>query len=142
MGRTSPGTTYRITAAGRLALESWLGQRSTPLQVESEGLLRVFLADRARLGDIRTSVGAMHEDALAALAQLATMARQWQAGEAPFPERGPTNAIAMRLVADLHRTITRWAEWADGAVDRIAEGAGSARGVAAEVYADVATEPR
>jgi DNA-binding PadR family transcriptional regulator len=133
-------TTYRITTAGTSALQAWLRQRGAPLQVESEGLLRIFFADQAGLDEMRASVVVMREDARTALAQLAEMAAAWETNEAPFPERGGTNAVAMRLVADVHRTVARWADWADGAMDRIERGPDSAIGLADEVYADVATE--
>lgn len=52
----------------------------------------------------------IREDATAALGQLGSMAAQWELGQAPFPKRGPTNAIRMRLVTDPHRTIAQWAD--------------------------------
>jgi PadR family transcriptional regulator AphA len=134
------GTTYRITATGQRAFHTWLKQRAVPLQVESDGLLRVFLTDHTQLGDIRASVTVMHDDARAALGRLAVMAAQWEIREMPFPERGPTNAIAMRLVTDLHRTIARWAEWADRAIDQIEHGQEPALQLADEVFADIATD--
>lgn len=82
----------------------------------------------------------MQDDARAALGQLAAMAAAWETGQAPFPERGGTNAVAMRLVTDVHRTVADWANWADGAIDRIERGAEQASRLADEVYADVATE--
>jgi DNA-binding PadR family transcriptional regulator len=133
-------TTYRITASGRRALVDWLSQQPTPLQIESEGVLRIFFADQSGLAAMRASVHAMHEDARAALAQLAAMAQQWETAQMPFPERGPTNAVAMRLVGDLHRTVANWADWADGAIDQIERGPDSARQLANEVFADVATD--
>jgi DNA-binding PadR family transcriptional regulator len=132
------GTTYRITAAGRRALREWVGERPTPLQLESEGLLRLFLADPTRLGDFRSGVGAMGDDAALALGQLAAMAAQWETGEAQFRERGPTNAVVMRLVADVHRTVAAWAEWADDAVDQIESGPEPARRLADEVFGEIA----
>jgi hypothetical protein len=68
------------------------------------------------------------------------MAAQWESGEAQFPKRGPTNAIPMLLVTDLHRTIAVWADWADAALDRIDASEESARQLADEVYGDVATD--
>lgn len=133
-------TTYCITTAGTSALQGWLRQRAAPLQLQSEGLLRIFFADQAGLDEMRASVGAMQEDARAALGQLGAMAAAWETGQAPFPERGGTNAVAMRLVTDVHRTVADWANWADGAIDRIERGAEQASRLADEVYADVATE--
>lgn len=68
------------------------------------------------------------------------MAAQWETAEMPFPDRGPTNAVAMRLVTDLHRTVANWADWADRAIDQIEHGSDTARQLADEVFADVATD--
>jgi hypothetical protein len=118
-----------------------LGERPAPLQVESEGLVRAFLAGPRRLDDVRTNVAAMGEDAHVALSELAAMARGWTTGEAPFRERGPTNAVTIRLIVDLHRTVATWAQWAAGAIEQIEAGDESALALADEVYADIATGP-
>ncbi len=133
-------TTYRITAQGRRELRGWLGTRGAPVQLESEALMKLFFAERDGTQMMRSSVEVMRADARTALEQLGSMAAQWESGQAPFPERGPTNAIPMRLVADLHRTIVQWADWADAALDRIAVSGESARQLADEVHFDVAKD--
>jgi DNA-binding PadR family transcriptional regulator len=132
------GTTYHITRDGRAALEIWLDERPAPLQLESEGLMRAFLAGPDRVDHVRANVEAMGEDARHVLEQLAGMAREWLAREAPFGERAPTNAVTIRLVADIHRTIIDWAQWARTALDEVEAGGAAALGVADEVYADIA----
>jgi hypothetical protein len=84
----------------------------------------------------------MQDDARTALGQLAAMTSQWGTSDAAFPERGPTNAISMRLITDLHRTIARWAEWAGGSIDRIEQGEDSAMRLADEVFSDIARDDR
>jgi hypothetical protein len=84
----------------------------------------------------------MRHDAPAALGQLAAMARQWETGDAPFPDRGPTNAISMRLITDLHRTVARWAAWAGDSIDRIEQGEDSAWRLADEVFSDIARDDK
>lgn len=111
-----------------------------PAQLESEALLKLFFAERDGIQVMRDSVETMREDARAALGQLGSMAAQWEAGQVPFPKRGPTNAIPMRLVTDLHRTIAEGTDWADAALDRIAAGEEPARQLADEVYVDVAKD--
>jgi DNA-binding PadR family transcriptional regulator len=134
------GTTYRITAAGRRALHEWLAQRGAPLGVESEALLRLFFSDQLGGDAMRAHVQSLREDAEASLAQLGAMAAQWEAGDVAFPDRDATNAVTMRLVTELHRTVARWADWAGGAVAQIERGAAPARRLAEKVYADIATE--
>jgi hypothetical protein len=103
--------------------------------------MRAFLAGPRRLADVRTNVAAIGDDAHVALEQLAAMASEWNARTAPFRERGPTNAVTIRLVVELHRAVAHWAEWAEGAIERIEAGDESALALADEVYADIATGP-
>jgi DNA-binding PadR family transcriptional regulator len=135
------GTSYEITDAGRTAFEAWLGERPAPLQIDSEGLVRAFLAGPGRLADVRANVVAMGDDARAALEQLAAMAGEWSARTAPFRDRGPTNAVTIRLVVELHRAVAGWATWAEGAISRIEAGGESALALADEVYDDIAADP-
>lgn len=131
------GTTYTITKAGRRALGEWLREPSAPLLFESEGLMKTFFADQAGLDVMRGQVTAMGNEARAALDRLAEMARQWTDGTAPFRDRGPTNAVSMRLVTELNRTVAEWAEWAQGAIKQIERGAAPARRLAENVFADI-----
>lgn len=103
-------TVYRITAAGRRALQAWLGTTSAPTQIESEPALKLFFADQAP-SSLPALVKAIRDDADNALAQLADQASHASA----FPERMKTNILSMRLVADIHAALRQWSEWAEGA---------------------------
>lgn len=107
---------YEITDEGRQALREWLGEPSSPPRIELEPCLRVLFADQ---GD--------HEDALRAIAVLRSWAqdhidsesellRQYQAGEAPFPDRLHIAALGARFISDLFHTITAFADFAEAEV--------------------------
>jgi len=133
-------TVYRITPQGRRALRGWLVERGAPLQVESEGLMKLFFSERAGTEAMRAGVEAMRADARSALRELGAQAAQWESGERPFRERWPTNAVSMNLVAELQRTVLDWADWAGEALDRIDTGPESAGALADEFYRGLAQE--
>jgi DNA-binding PadR family transcriptional regulator len=109
---------YRITPAGERAMRAWLAAPSAPAQIESEGALKVFFADRSDAEKLRATIQGMRDQAAESLRQLAGMAAQ----ESEFPERMRTNVLSMRLIADIHQALHRWAVWADGAVDVLENG--------------------
>jgi PadR family transcriptional regulator, regulatory protein AphA len=107
---------YEITDQGRQALREWLAEPSRPPRIELEPCLRVLFADQ---GD--------HEDALRAIAVLRSWAqdhidsenelvRQYQAGEAPFPDRLHISALGARFISDLFHTITEFADFAEAEI--------------------------
>jgi len=112
------GTTYTITAAGRAALRSWLGEPSGATQIESEAALKLFFADQAGSAELRATVEGIRAHAAAALAELAGMA----GGASEFPERVATNVLSMRLITDLHEAMHAWTDWAAGAVNVLEKG--------------------
>jgi DNA-binding PadR family transcriptional regulator len=105
-------TTYAITPAGRKALRGWLRTRPAPPVLESEVLVRTFFADAGRPDDLIAALEAAREDARTAQHDLAELAQTWLDESAPFPERASVGAVAMRFVADFHRMIEEWTEWA------------------------------
>lgn len=133
------GTTYRITAAGRRALQAWLATPSQPARLESEGALKVFFADQSGLDDARATITGIRAAALDALDRLAAMAQGNLDGESPFPERGPTNVLSMRLVAEVQRTLADWADWAESAVEVLERGnAAAVQRQTRAAFADIA----
>ena len=133
-------TRYRITGSGRRVLRDWLAEDSPPLQVESEGLLKLFFSEQAGTSSMRAGVQAMRRDAVAGLGTLGEQAASWEAGRRPFPDRAATNAVSMSLVAELQRTVVRWADWAQDALDRVEAGPDSAAEFAEEFYSNLAAE--
>lgn len=111
-------TVYRITAAGEQALRGWLEASSAPTQIQSEALLKLFLAGREDASRMRAAVAELGEDAARVLAEFATMA----SGTSQFPERMPTNVVSMRLMAEMYAAMLRWAQWADEALGVLEHG--------------------
>ena len=105
-------TTYAITPAGRRALREWLRTPPAPPVLEAEVLVRTFFADSGRQQDLLASLEVAREQAVAAQAELATMARSSLDGQAPFPARAAVGALGLRFVADFQRLLETWAEWA------------------------------
>jgi DNA-binding PadR family transcriptional regulator len=106
--RTS--TVYRITAAGRRALRTWLAAPSTPTQLGSEPMMKLFYIDQAP-EQMRAVIESIRTDAAEVLTQLGAQAST----DSAFPERMPTNVLSMRLVTDVHAALVEWSEWASGA---------------------------
>jgi hypothetical protein len=96
------------------------------------------LAGPRRLGDVRANVEAIGEDARRALDDLATMARQWLSGEAPFRERGPTNAVWCGSSPICTAPSPSGPKWAHASLEQIQAGGESAMALADEVYAGIA----
>jgi len=105
-------TTYAITPAGRKALRDWLRTAPAPPTLEAEVLARAFFADGGRTQDLLASLEVARAEAVATQRELAAMAQTALDGTAPFPERASVGALAMRFVADFHRLVEQWAEWA------------------------------
>ena len=116
-GRRS-STVYRITSAGEVALRGWLETASTPPQIQSEALLKLFFADRGDAALMRAAVAELGADAARVLAELAAMA----SAASQFPDRMPTNVVSMRLMTEMYAATLRWAQWAEQAVGVLEHG--------------------
>lgn len=105
-------TRYQITDAGRRALREWL---ATPCQapvLESEPLLRVFLAEH---GSKASLVDALHEIrgwAAEKLVEDARIARGYLDGQGQFPARIPQVTLVGRFLSDFALMTYQWSQWA------------------------------
>jgi len=106
------GTTYAITPVGRQALQEWLRTRPGPPVLEAEVLLRSFFGELGRQQDLAAALEAARIQAIGTQRELAEMAKSRLDGSAPFPERTGVVVLTMRFVADFHRLLEQWAEWA------------------------------
>jgi PadR family transcriptional regulator, regulatory protein AphA len=111
-------TVYAITGAGQQALRDWLGRPSGDTAIVSEAALKLFFADQATPEQMRATVTGMSADAARAIDDLAAMASR----ESQFPQRMDTNVLSMRLIAEIHRAVLKWAQWAEGGVDVLEAG--------------------
>jgi PadR family transcriptional regulator, regulatory protein AphA len=109
-----PRTVYAITDHGRAALAQWLAAPSQPpaVTLESEQLLKVFFADHGSKQALVATLAGMRAWAQDQLAEHAAVARAYQAGLGPFPERAAVLALTGRFLADFAEMVNRWADWA------------------------------
>lgn len=110
-------TVYTITAEGRRALAAWLAERASPPALESEQLLKVFLADHGTRQDLLRTIAATRDWARETAAVDAAIARSYLDGDAPFPDRAGLNTLVGRYLSDVSAAVERWAEWAGAVVE-------------------------
>lgn len=93
-------TSYRLTPAGRQALEAWLRSGEIPsYELRDEGLLRLFFADELSVAQLRGQVRLMsqrHEHTA------------WRLREIEPRVRRPANLLTLRLGLDLHAWTAGW----------------------------------
>jgi PadR family transcriptional regulator AphA len=105
-------TIYAITPRGRKALQAWLRTQPAPPVLEAEVLLRSFFAEFGDRQDLLAALETARTQAIETQRELAVMAQSRLHGAAPFPERTGVVVLAMRFVADFHRLLADWAQWA------------------------------
>jgi PadR family transcriptional regulator AphA len=111
-----PRTVYSITPSGRRALRRWLSAgQPDALALESEALLRVWLAHHGTKPDLLDAIDAVREQAQATLARGAEIATE-HLEHGPPPERAHVNALVFRFLWDFNQMLTRWADWAHAEV--------------------------
>jgi DNA-binding PadR family transcriptional regulator len=111
-------TEYAITAKGRKALRSWLGEPSAPPRLESEALLRLFFAEHGTKEDLLATLAELEAHALALREQAVGQAAEYLTGEAPFPERLHILGLVGRFTLDHTALLMEWARWARAEVER------------------------
>ncbi len=107
-----PKTVYAITAAGRRAMRTWLGQPSAPPALEFEAMVRVFFADAGTLEQLRATLEQVGSEAQQRQVELRSMIAASEAGSYEFEGRLPVNALALRFQIDHERQLETWAAWA------------------------------
>lgn len=106
-------TVYSITPAGMDALRSWLEQGSNPPALEFEGLLRVILADRGGLDELRSTLQTIVDQSARSRDQFATLAEQMlDESTRVHPERLHLMAVANRFMVGHFCHLHAWAMWA------------------------------
>ena len=84
--------------------------------LEAEVLLRSFFGELGRQQDMLAALEAARTQAIETQRELGVMAQTRLDGVSPFPERSGVVVLTMRFVADFHRLLEEWAEWAAGEV--------------------------
>lgn len=112
-----PRTIYTITPKGRRALRAWLGEPAAGPVLEFEQLLKVFFAEQATKADTLATLTAAQQWAQARSAESLAVARQYLAGQGPFPQRAAVLQLTSRFITDFYETVDQWARWASGVVE-------------------------
>ncbi len=109
---------YRITAAGRRALEGWLATEPTPPQMEFEAMLRLLYADAGDKHDLLAALDATRRKVEDSYEEGLQILRGYLEGEAPFPERLHISVLVGTFARDLLWLLLRWSEFAHAEVGR------------------------
>ena len=107
-----PRSVYRITAEGRRALRRWLGEPGAMPVIEFEALVQVFFAEHGTREQLLETLGRIVEASEEREAVDARWAAYYLATGGRFPGRAPVVTLVGRLQAELNRTLTAWARWA------------------------------
>src|SRR5262249_8100873 len=83
---------------------------------ESEAVLKVFFAENGTLDDLRSSIRALHDEALATLEYFGQVADRYARAEGMYPQRFALTAMVARLLGEQQVATTRWAAWAEEVV--------------------------
>ena len=109
---------YRITAAGRRALERWLESEPAPPQLEFEAVLRLFYADATDKDAVVAALAHTQEAVRQRYTEGIALVATWLDGEAPFPERLHISALVAAFTRDLLWLMMQWSEFAQREVNR------------------------
>jgi PadR family transcriptional regulator AphA len=107
-----PRTEYRITDAGRGALEAWLGDPARPSQLESESLLKVLFADTAPVETLLARIAEVGAVGAAIETPWRELAREYASGDGLFPGRIHVNTLFWVFLDRWARLQADWARWA------------------------------
>jgi DNA-binding PadR family transcriptional regulator len=110
-GRTR--TRYEITDVGREAVAAWLRTEPTPVQVQFETLLRVFLADQGNRDELLAAIRATREQTIAAVAEVLPIAEDYAGDTPPFPDRAHLNGLFIAFIADFLHLVLDWCDSAE-----------------------------
>jgi DNA-binding PadR family transcriptional regulator len=105
-------TVYRITAAGRKALQAWLSERPALPQLEDEAMLKLALADQGTREQALATIQAGLEDLHNLMTELLSLAHAVSEGKGRFPERRHISAISARHSLGRLRARLDFLKWA------------------------------
>lgn len=109
-------TVYAITAEGREALQTWLGEPGAGPVLEFEALLKVAFGDQGNLEALRANLRSIRAQADARRLHAAERMREYEETGGPFPHRLAVIALVARFHNEQAELLFRWAEWAEGEV--------------------------
>lgn len=112
-------TTYSITDAGRQELAAWLTSPAGRwFSLETEGLLRLFLADLGSNENIVAAIEGMRDEAIAMLLVGRRTADEYLAGSSPHQDIVHIRALVFDFLAEFGLGMIEWAERSLAEVER------------------------
>jgi PadR family transcriptional regulator AphA len=112
-----PRSVYRITAAGRRALQAWLDQPGALASLEFEALIKVFFAEHGSKEQLLANLERIYAGATARALLDAQWAQQYLTTGGQFPQRLAVISLVGTLQAQLNHSVMAWAGWARQLVD-------------------------
>lgn len=110
-------TRYRITERGRGAVRSWLASSPpSPPRVESEAVLRLFLADQGSVDDLRRTIADTRRQVIE-VARMAIPLLEDYTADPPFPERSHLNVMFSAFFAGFYGQVLRWCDAAEAEIE-------------------------
>jgi DNA-binding PadR family transcriptional regulator len=113
-----PRTVYSITPQGRRALAKWLAEPGSGPELEYEQLLKVFFSEHGSKKAVVATINDMRKWAEEQRAEHAEVAHSYFNREGRFQQRAAQLALTGRFLSDFAETVARWAEWAEGVVEK------------------------
>lgn len=106
-----------ITAAGRAALERWMGTPPEPPRIEAEVLLRTLFGSTADPANLLEAIRATRQQVGEEYAAGRTVVDAYLAGDVQYPERLHLNVLWMAFVRELEQLIHDWTLFAEAEVE-------------------------
>jgi DNA-binding PadR family transcriptional regulator len=106
-------TRYEVTDAGRAAVAEWLRTEPSPVQVQFETLLRVFLADQGSRAELLAAIESTRRQTISAVAEVIDVVEDYAADVPPYPERAHLNGLFIAFMASFIRTVLEWCDTAE-----------------------------
>src|SRR5262249_37558272 len=113
-----PKTSYRITAAGRRALQAWVVQPAAGPSLSFEALVKVKFADFGSKDALLRQLRAVQDEAERMLAYGAQLGELSVDADAEPVADEHTNVFVWRFLWDYFQALRGWARWAQEEVSQ------------------------
>lgn len=117
-------TRYEITEAGRSAVTAWLGTAPSPVQVQFEAVLRVFLADQGTKDDLLEAIRSTRRQLVGSVAEVIDVVEDYAGDDPPYPDRAHLNGLFIGYVASFVRSVMDWCDVVEDEVESWPDTAG------------------
>jgi len=117
-------TRYEITDAGRDAVAEWLRTEPSPVQVQFEGVLRVFLADQGSKEELLEAIRSTRRQLVESVAEVIDVVEDYAGDDPPYPDRAHLNGLFIGYVASFVRSVIEWCDTVEAEVESWPDTAG------------------